>query len=221
MPLLLLLSLTTGMVDAASVLGLGKVFTANMTGNVVFLGFAAAGAPGFTALPYVVALATFMAGAVLGGRVRQWHAGISERRWLRVSAWIETVLLWAAALVAVGFDVDSPQADPRLFVIIALTAIAMGYRNATVRQMKVADLTTTVLTMTLTGLGSDSRAAGGASPNWHRRIGAVVAILIGAVIGASAFLHYGLPAPLAMAGALVLLATWACTRHASLEQPIA
>jgi hypothetical protein len=45
--LLLLLSVTTGLVDAISVLGLGKVFTANMTGNIVFLGFAASGTPGF------------------------------------------------------------------------------------------------------------------------------------------------------------------------------
>jgi uncharacterized membrane protein YoaK (UPF0700 family) len=59
-PLLLLLSVTTGLVDAASILGLGKVFTANMTGNVVFLGFAAAGVAGFEAGPYVVAILSFM-----------------------------------------------------------------------------------------------------------------------------------------------------------------
>ena len=62
--LLLFLSATTGLVDAASVLGLGKVFTANMTGNIVFLGFAAAGTPGFAVAPFVVAIATFMLGAV-------------------------------------------------------------------------------------------------------------------------------------------------------------
>ncbi|MFZ5794917.1 MAG: YoaK family protein, partial [Pseudomonadota bacterium] len=73
-PLLLLLSFTTGLVDATSVLGLGKVFTANMTGNIVFLGFAAAGTPGFTVAPYLIAIATFMLGAFLAGRTGRFHA---------------------------------------------------------------------------------------------------------------------------------------------------
>jgi Protein of unknown function (DUF1275) len=48
-PLLLALSLltvVTGLVDAACYLGLGRVFTANMTGNVVLLAFGAAGRRG-------------------------------------------------------------------------------------------------------------------------------------------------------------------------------
>ncbi len=61
-PLLLLISATTGLIDAVSVLGLGKVFTANMTGNIVFLGFALAGTPGFSWLLYVVALLSFAVG---------------------------------------------------------------------------------------------------------------------------------------------------------------
>lgn len=61
--LLLLLSATTGLIDAVSVLGLGKVFTANMTGNIVFLGFALAGAPGFHWPVYVTALLAFAVGA--------------------------------------------------------------------------------------------------------------------------------------------------------------
>jgi uncharacterized membrane protein YoaK (UPF0700 family) len=66
--LLLLLSVTTGLVDAISVLGLGKVFTANMTGNIVFLGFAASGAPGFRVAPYLVAISAFLVGAAVAGR---------------------------------------------------------------------------------------------------------------------------------------------------------
>lgn len=81
--LLLLLSLTTGLVDAVSVLGLGKVFTANMTGNIVFLGFALAGTPGFDAAPFLVALATFMSGALLAGRIgsrRRYDRSAQPRR---------------------------------------------------------------------------------------------------------------------------------------------
>jgi len=208
-PLLLLLSVTTGLVDAASVLGLGKVFTANMTGNIVFLGFAASGAPGFKILPFVAALASFMIGALVGGRTGKVHSGGSEPRWLLTSAVVETALLWAAAIVALGFDVATQSPEAWLYLIIGLTGIAMGYRNATIRQLKVADLTTTVLTLTLTGLSADSRAAGGTGTNSRRRVGAVIAIFAGAALGAGLLVHVGLYAPLALAGAVVLFGTLA------------
>jgi uncharacterized membrane protein YoaK (UPF0700 family) len=63
--LLLLLSVVTGLVDAVSYLALGHVFVANMTGNVVFLGFALAGAPGLSAPASLAALAAFLLGALL------------------------------------------------------------------------------------------------------------------------------------------------------------
>jgi uncharacterized membrane protein YoaK (UPF0700 family) len=212
-PLLLLLSLTTGLVDAASVLGLGKVFTANMTGNVVFLGFAAAGVPGFEVMPFIVAIASFVVGAVIAGRIGKWYMGGSERRWLLTSAMFETILLWLAAGAALGFNVAAQAPEASLFAIIALTGTAMGFRNGTIRQLKVPDLTTTVLTLTLTGLSADSTAAGGGNPNWQRRAGAVAAIFAGAAAGAYLFLHVGLVAPLALAGALVLFGTLACASH--------
>jgi uncharacterized membrane protein YoaK (UPF0700 family) len=95
-----------------------------------------------------------------------------------------------------------------------LTGMAMGYRNATIRQLKIPDLTTTVLTMTITGLSADSSVAGGDNPNWRRRIAAVLAIFIGAALGAFLLLQVGLAAPLALAGALVLFGTVICTRYA-------
>ena len=220
-PLLLLLSATTGLVDAASVLGLGKVFTANMTGNVVFLGFAAAGTPGFKVVPFVVAIASFMVGALIAGRSGKANVGRSERRWLLISAVVEAALLWTAAAVSLGFDVALQAPDGRLFAIIALTGVAMGYRNATVRQLKVPDLTTTVLTLTLTGLSADSSAAGGANPNWRRRLGAVLAIFGGAAAGAWLLLHIGLAVPLTLAGALVLFGTFGFTLHPASARAVA
>lgn len=217
--LLLLLSVTTGLVDAISVLGLGKVFTANMTGNIVFLGFAVAGTPGFEPAPYLVAIAAFLAGALIAGRTGKAHAGRPLRRWLMVAALIEAALLWIAACVAIGFDIAAP--DGRLLAIVALTAVTMGFRNATIRQLKVPDLTTTVLTMTLTGLAADSSMAGGANPNWQRRIGGVVAIFAGAVLGAVLVMRAGLSVPLALAGALVLAGTIACARHPAAAEPLA
>lgn len=211
--LLLVLSVGTGLVDAVSVLGLGKVFTANMTGNIVFLGFAAAGAPGFETAPYLVAIAAFLLGALVAGRTGRALAGRSLRRWLLTAALIEAGLLWLAAGVAWGFDVPSQSPRPGLFAIIALTAVAMGFRNATIRQLKVPDLTTTVLTLTLTGLAADSAAAGGDSPNWGRRLGSVAAIFVGAALGAGLVMRAGLTTPLVVCGALVLAGTLACALH--------
>src|SRR5580698_9578668 len=96
---------TTGIVDAVSLLALGHVFTANMTGNVLFLG------------------------------------------------------------------------------VIGLTALAMGFRSATTRKLGVPDLTTTVLTLTITGLAADSFLAGGTNPRWRRRIASVLMMFSGAAVG--------------------------------------
>lgn len=212
LPLLLVLSLTTGLVDAACVLGLGKVFTANMTGNIVFLGFAVAGTPGFHTLPFCIALMAFMAGALTAGRIGKALTGRPVRGWLTLAAGIEGGLLCLAAVIARGFDVARQLPEARLVAIIALTATAMGFRNATVRQLRVADLTTTVLTLTLTGLAADSTAGGGENPNWARRLASVLAIFLGAALGAVLFARGGLPLPLALSGLLVLFATFALSR---------
>ena len=217
--LLLLLSVTTGLVDAISVLGLGKVFTANMTGNIVFLGFAASGTPGFRVAPYVFAIAAFMVGALIAGRVGKHHAGSPLRRWLLTAASIEAALLWIAAGVAIGFDVATQSPGSSVNIIIALTGLAMGFRNATIRQLKVPDLTTTVLTLTLTGLAADSSLAGGANINWRRRIGSVAAIFGGAALGAVLVMRTGLTVPLILAGALVLAGTAACAFHPGSARP--
>lgn len=209
--LLLLLSATTGLVDAVSVLGLGKVFTANMTGNVVFLGFAAAGTPGFAVKPYLVALLAFLVGALVAGRVGLRLGQKPLRHWLLVAAGVEGTLLGAAALCAL------PMA-PWVDAIIALTALAMGFRNATIRMLKVPDLTTTVLTLTLTGIAADSPLAGGTGPNLSRRLAAVASIFAGAALGAFMVTHWGLALPLALAAGLVMLGTAACVTHPAAAQ---
>jgi len=218
-PLMLVLSVATGLVDAISVLGLGRVFTANMTGNVVFLGFAAAGTPGFHGVSYLVAIVAFLLGALVAGRIGKTLANTSLWRWLMIGAMVEAGLLWIAASVAIGFDMTSQTSNVQLYAIIALTAVAMGFRNATVRLLKVPDLTTTVLTLTLTGLAADSTLAHGTNPNLGRRISAVVAIFVGALIGALMLSRWGLPLSLTVAGALVLVGTIACALHPFAAKP--
>src|SRR4051794_919330 len=144
---LLVLTATTGLVDAITVLGLGRVFTANMTGNVVFWGFALAGAPQYSIARCATALAAFLVGAACGGRLATALSGATQRRWLRVVAGVESGLFFAAALLAMGYNPDSLAPTWKLYTLIILTGAAMGLRNATVRRLGVADLTTTVLTL--------------------------------------------------------------------------
>ncbi|MFK0021609.1 YoaK family protein [Streptomyces sp. NPDC090798] len=196
---LLSLTVVSGLIDAVSYLGLGHVFTANMTGNVVVLGFAAAGAPGFSIPHTSTSLACFLVGAAAGGRIAgRYGGGGSRRTWARVTLIAEAVFVGASAVVAFA----APGATSTTYALIALTAFAMGLRNATVRKLGVPDLTTTVLTMTLTGLASDSAAGDGSGRHSPRRTAAVVAMLAGATLGAWLVIHHGLGLPLLLAAVL-------------------
>ena len=201
---LLVLTFVTGIVDAVSVLGLGRVFTANMTGNVVFLAFAAAGVSEFSIARSLTALAAFLAGAVLGGRLGSRMAEPGRLRWLRTAAACEAALLVVAGLASIGFNLASAPLTLHLHALIVLTAVAMGLRNATVRRLAVPDLTTTVLTLTLTGIAADSSLARGKNPRFRYRAASVVFMFSGAVVGAL-LLRLGPAAPLLLSGLLVLI----------------
>lgn len=203
---LLGLTVVSGIIDAVSYLGLGHVFTANMTGNVVVLGFAAAGAPGFSVPHTATSLACFLLGALAGGRVAVRYGADSRRAWARVTLAVEAVLVGVSAAVAFA----APGATGTTYALIALTAFAMGLRNATVIKLGVPDLTTTVLTRTLTGLAADSRAGGGSGHRSPRRAASVAAMLAGAALGAWLVVHRDLGTPLliaAVAAALLAVVT--------------
>jgi uncharacterized membrane protein YoaK (UPF0700 family) len=192
---LTILTLVSGLVDAICYLGLGRVFTANMTGNIVVLGFAAAGAPGFSVSGSLTSLAFFLVGAVFAGRL---SSRVESRGRLLLAAMLtEAVLVGAAAVVAVLASTVASGGDR--YAVIAILAFAMGVRNAVIRHLAVRDMTTTVLTQTLTGLAADSSLAGGSNPRAGRRSAAVVAMLVGAIIGAALYLHTGAGLPLLVA----------------------
>jgi uncharacterized membrane protein YoaK (UPF0700 family) len=216
--LLLALTLVTGIVDAVSILALGRVFVANMTGNVVFAGFALAGAPGFSLAASLFALGGFLVGAYLGGRMTA-RVGSDRALHMRAATVSELALLAAALIIAVSaggaaayqgtLHLATGTATFSTAVIDALAAIlavAMGIQNAVARALAVPDLTTTVLTMTLTGIGSDSRSGHRGHVTLSRRVLVVATMLAGAVAGAELVLNVGTIAPLAAAAALLAVA---------------
>jgi uncharacterized membrane protein YoaK (UPF0700 family) len=199
---LLVLTFTTGLVDAVSYLGIGHVFTANMTGNIVFLGFGIAGSGGLPVLAPLISLGAFLLGAG-GGGVLVSRMARHHPRHLAYALMSEATLIALAAALAAATDVRANSASGD--VLIALLALAMGIRNATVRRIAVPDMTTTVLTMTMTGLAADSPLFGGDGKGSTRRTAAVLAMLAGALAGAL-LLKTSLVLPLAAAAALALLA---------------
>jgi uncharacterized membrane protein YoaK (UPF0700 family) len=190
---LLGMTAVTGLVDAVSFLSLGHVFTANMTGNIVLLAFASMGVPQVSLARSVTALLGFLAGAAVGGRIMAGTSAVVQLRAASSVFALEIVFLVGATLAALGYSVVSSPHFLELYAMIAFTAIAtaiaMGMRNAAVRKLAVPDLTTTVLTLTITGLAADSSLARGANPRLQRRIAAVVAMFAGAALGSITLRH--------------------------------
>jgi uncharacterized membrane protein YoaK (UPF0700 family) len=207
---LLTLTAVTGLVDAVSILALGRVFVANMTGNVVFVGFALAKAPGFSLAASLSALAGFLVGASVGGRLVQ-ALGAARPRLMNATLLIELGFM-TGGLIAAALA-SSPLGGATRDAIAASLAVALGLQNAVVRHLKVPDLTTTVLTMTLTGIAADIRTAPRATA--VRRVLAVLTMLAGAVGGALLVIHASAAAALGVAVGLVAatLATLAFGRR--------
>jgi uncharacterized membrane protein YoaK (UPF0700 family) len=213
---LLLLTFATGLVDAVSVLVLGHVFVANMTGNVIFLGFWFVPHSGVDMTAAVVAFASFVAGTVLGGRLaRDLHDHV--RRWLTVALCVEVVVLVALWILA-GTGVLDYRDNTKLFLIAGL-AITFGSQNATARQFGIQELSTTVLTSTIVGIGFDSRLAGGTGHREKLRYSVVVTMCAGAVVGAT-MTRFTVAPVIGLAAAIVAVAA-AIFRFGSRSQPAA
>jgi|SRR5579862_105066 len=195
---LLVLTFTTGIVDAVSFLGLGHVFTANMTGNIVLLGFGIAGAHGLPIAGPFASLGAYALGAVGGGRIAR-H--VDKEGLLTTGLAFEVVLLATAAVVAVATTVTPGEASS--YVLIVLLAFAMGIRSAYIRRLGASDISTVVLTMLLVDLASESPFAGGSGLGSLRRASAVVLMCAGAVAGAL-LLRVDVALPLAIAAGLAL-----------------
>lgn len=179
--LMLALTFSTGVIDAVGYLGLDRVFTGNMTGNVVILGMALAGGNGLPIIGPIIALVLFMVGAAVSGRtLRTALVGWGNRN-TALFAIVGGVLLAAAVPMVVVTD----PPDPLKFAVTGCLGLAMGMQAGAARHIGVKDVTTVVVTSTIVGLAFDSVFAARTKGHpWPRRVLAIVLIGAGAAVGA-------------------------------------
>ena len=209
--LLLALTLLSGFVDATTVLSLGHVFVANMTGNLVFIGFGLARTAGFSLATSLIAFGGFIVG--IEG-CRRWSRVRTHRLALLRDVLIGQAVLLAAAAVACAAAGGDPTGATR-YAVVAIAAAAMGGQNAAARRMGVAELTTSVMTGALISLISNLDKPGSAEV---RQAFGVIVLVAGAATGAL-LLRASNPAVtltvcVAIAAAVALAAARDCRRAA-------
>jgi uncharacterized membrane protein YoaK (UPF0700 family) len=199
--LLLALTFSAGAVDAVSYLGLGRIFTANMTGNIVFLALAIGERSALTALYSATALAGFSFGVVAAGRIlshdgpsASWHPAVTAVLFGHFACMTAFSVGW---VLSGGYPIGAA-----LYALIGLSAFGMGFQNAVARHLAVPGLTTTVVTMALTGFMMDLPALGIAGTAQRRALAAVIALFSGAGIGGTLMVFARLTPPILIAAIL-------------------
>lgn len=203
---LLMLTTSTGIIDAASYIALDRVFTGNMTGNVLFIGFGLVGVAGIPFLNNALALVGFILGAVIGARTNKRSVRLGFER-------AGGLVLVTSCLITLGISIYWHFAPAVAGVEqIALTTVLAGLMGAQVASVKPignSDITTVVVTSTITNLARDSRLAGHGQPRhiWMRRLAAIASIGIGGAFGALLVIHWGGPSSLVLAALTSAAAT--------------
>jgi uncharacterized membrane protein YoaK (UPF0700 family) len=198
---LLLLTFVTGLVDAASFLGLGHIFTANMTGNVLFMAFATTGVSSLSIARLGTAFSAALAGGVIARHLdtRMFWSRRNER--LAFGFAVETILLTISAATSTSLMTSILGADRALFAVITATGIAMGLRNGTVRRLALPNFSAAALKLAVVGMAFDSRLGGGADLRWFPPAASILSMFLGAVCGVL-LLRHSLATPMITAAAL-------------------
>ena len=208
--LLLTLTAAAGSADAVSYLGLGRVFTANMTGNLVLLGVAIGQSQLAGSIRSVIAFAGFGLGVLIGVRLMTSAEPIDV--WPRsVTLALVGELGLLVALVA-GWELagDRPT-SLALNILIALSAGAMGMQTAAARRLAVVGVTTTFVTGMLTSLIAELAGMGPGRSHWILWAATLACMVIGAAAGAALFITWRSGAPLVamlLVGTVIAAATW-------------
>jgi uncharacterized membrane protein YoaK (UPF0700 family) len=179
-----------------------------LTGNLVFIGLAAAGAKGFAVGPAALAIGGFLVGAVIGGRACEAgssHRGRALRNVMVVKLCLASVVTLIAVLTGPHFPTGARDA------MVVLLAMSMGDQLAAIRFLKVPDLMTVVLTMAITGVITE-RKRGWRDPAMLRRGLSLLAFALGALSGALLVLYVSVAAALGLGLAIIVATSIAAER---------
>jgi uncharacterized membrane protein YoaK (UPF0700 family) len=204
------LTVSSGAIDSISFLGLGKVFTAFMTGNVAFLGMGIAGNPAPRIVSVLASMVAFAVGIYLATRITSSGEQKSGVVWSpRTTIALGVSLLAHLCFVGIWFANGGRPGASTVPILLAAWALAMGLQSAAVRKLNVAGIFTTAATATFIFLASDLA-------NWRltrderrRMRGILISLFIGATAGAYLLFHapiYAPVLPLVMTVAVVLTA---------------
>jgi len=168
----LFLSLAAGAADAAGYMGLGRVFTSNMTGNVVLLGIDLGQGHFASAAHVVYVLLVFVLGVGLGAQLGK---GVREKDWPHLASRLVRLEKFALVLFALGWLARADSANsPLSYPLVAVLALAMGLQSAAMNRLSAPGVATTAITGTLTALvtGLVTVAVGGGTVeeknSWNR-----------------------------------------------------
>ncbi|MGP6175346.1 YoaK family protein [Corynebacterium sp. A21] len=207
--LMMILTFVTGLVDAVGYLGLDRVFVGNMTGNIVILGMGAAGANELPIIGPLGALISFslaaaIAGLVLKSQGSAWTTRITSLLGIGGA----TLVILTVVLVIAG-----PELSPIVQIVVACaTAAVMGVQAYVARKLAVKDMTTVVVTSTLTQLSGDLFSNGWRGL-WNRRFAAITVLFAGAVVGALLLTYTHMSWALGISAALTLIVAAQGHRH--------
>jgi uncharacterized membrane protein YoaK (UPF0700 family) len=138
-----MLTAAAGSTDAVSYLGLGRVFTANMTGNLVLLGVAIGQGQVAESVRSVIAFVAFGAGVLIGARLTARTEPTAI--WPRSVTLVMFAELGLLVLLAIGWEIAGSQPSTlAIDLLIALSAGAMGMQTAGTRRLGVAGVTPTL-----------------------------------------------------------------------------
>jgi uncharacterized membrane protein YoaK (UPF0700 family) len=188
------LTLASGAADAIAFLGLGKVFSSFMTGNLVFLGLRIGGSGNPDVPRVLTALPAFAAGVFLAVRIVEPSRGAAI--WpRRVSVALAFGALAQSAFVGGWLATSGRPSAAAGDVLMGLSALAFGIQSAAVMSLDVKAVFTTAATATLIMLVSNE-AGWSRSRAERRRLACILAGLVtGAAAGAALLLHARLYAP--------------------------
>jgi len=195
--LMMALTLVTGVVDAVGYLGLDHIFTGNMTGNVVILAMALAGAANLPTLGPLVALGAFLLGAAVAGSTLQ----SSPKGWnRRVTLLLTAGCIALTGTAATSLIVEDVGRQSIGVLVAAVIAMHMGSQALIARHLGVRDMTTVVITSTMTSLAGESLVGKQRPRLLNRRLGAVLAMFAGAASGVLLLqIHFSVPIGLGIA----------------------